>query len=308
MRKDAAAHGPIGTVALFSPGDMGHAVGAVLIARGLRVVASLEGRSTLTRERAERSGFKDLGSVEAAIAEADLVLSIMPPSEAEAFAATVAESIAKQDHKPSFADCNAVSPATALRMQQAIEASGASFIDASIIGPPPGRSPSGPRFYASGARADLLQALHGETPAGAIDVRVIGKQVGRASGLKMVYAGLTKGTMTLHAAVLIAAQRMGLFPELSAELESSQKDVWARMAVLPFLPADAERWIGEMNEIEDSLRAVGAPGGFHEAAAEIFRIMAATPFASETRESLDRSRTLEEAVRAFAAQIEDDPA
>ena len=159
------------TVALFSPGDMGHAVGAVLVARDLRVVTSLAGRSQVTRDRAGRAGFEDLGSIEAAVAEADLVLSIMPPSEAEAFAERVAEIVAGQQRKPSFADCNAVSPATALRMQAAIESSGASFIDAGIIGGAPGKSPSGPRFYASGAHAELLQALHGETSAGAIDGR-----------------------------------------------------------------------------------------------------------------------------------------
>lgn len=296
----------IEAVALFSPGDMGHAVGAVIVQRGMRVVSALAGRSELTRERAKRAGFEDSGSLEGALADADLVLSIMPPSEAEGFAAQVAERLKAQTRKPVFADCNAVAPATAKRMAAAIEAAGAAFIDAGIIGGRPGESPGGPRFYASGPEAERLLAIHGESEAGAIDVRVIGKEVGRASGIKMAYAGLTKGTMTLQAAVLIAAQRMGLLPELSAELQASQSEAWARMGVLPFLPADAGRWIGEMNEIEAAFRDVGAPGGFHEAAAEIFRIMAATPYASETRETLDRSRTLEEAVRTFAAQLGDE--
>lgn len=288
------------TVALFSPGDMGHAVGAVCVQRGLRVVTSLAGRSEFTRSRAERAGIADAGTVEAAIAEADLVLSIMPPSEAEAFAEQVAGLVAKLDSKPSFADCNAVSPETAKRMQRAIEASGADFIDAGIIGPAPGKSPAGPRFYASGVHADRLQAIDGESERGKIAVRLLGDEVGRASGLKMVYAGLTKGTMTLHAAVLITAQRLGLLSDLSAELQSSQAQAWGRMALLPFLPADAERWIGEMEEIAETFRAVGAPGGFHEAAAEVFRIMAESPFASETRETLDRSRSVEETIAVFA--------
>lgn len=62
------------TVALFSPGDMGHAVGAVLTQRGLRVVCALAGRSEITRDRARRSGLEDLGQLEAAVAEADLVV------------------------------------------------------------------------------------------------------------------------------------------------------------------------------------------------------------------------------------------
>ena len=35
----------LSTVALLSPGDMGHAVGAVLVANGLEVITCLEGRS-----------------------------------------------------------------------------------------------------------------------------------------------------------------------------------------------------------------------------------------------------------------------
>ena len=42
------------------------------------------------------------------------------------------------------------------------------------------------------------------------------------------------------------------------------------------------------------------PAGFREAAEEMFRRLAATPFASETRESLDRGRTLEQTLRTLA--------
>ena len=44
------------TVALLSPGDMGHSVGAVLVANDLRVISCLEGRSERTRGLAEKAG------------------------------------------------------------------------------------------------------------------------------------------------------------------------------------------------------------------------------------------------------------
>jgi 3-hydroxyisobutyrate dehydrogenase-like beta-hydroxyacid dehydrogenase len=289
-----------GRIALFSAGDMGHAVGAVCVERGLEVATALAGRSDATRHRAQRAGIEDAGSLEGALAGADLILSIMPPARAEAFAEGAAEWIAGQNAKPHFADCNAVSPETARRMQQKLEAAGAHFIDAGIVGPPPGRSPQGPRFYASGVHAAQLKAIEGSSERGSIRVQLLGDEVGKASGLKMVYAGLTKGTMTLHAAVLVTAQRLGLLGDLSAELQDSQPEAWKRMGILPFLPADAERWVGEMEQIAETFRSAGAPGGFHDGAADIFRIMAETPFASETRETLDRSRSLEEAIEAFA--------
>ena len=54
------------------------------------------------------------------------------------------------------------------------------------------------------------------------------------------------------------------------------------------------------NEAFASAANTAFPDGFHRGAAEIFRLLAATPFASETRESLDTSRTLEQAVQVFA--------
>lgn len=41
-------------VAILSPGDMGHAVGAFLAGRGFRVITALDGRSELTHESRER--------------------------------------------------------------------------------------------------------------------------------------------------------------------------------------------------------------------------------------------------------------
>ena len=68
------------TIAILSPGDMGHAVGRTLSEKGLRVVTCLEGRSTRTRGLAEAAGLIDLPSLAAMVTETDLVLSIMPPT------------------------------------------------------------------------------------------------------------------------------------------------------------------------------------------------------------------------------------
>ena len=48
----------------------------------------------------------------------------------------------------------------------------------------------------------------------------------------------------------------------------------------------------------------GVTPGYHEGAAAIFRILAQTPFAAETRATLDPNRTMEETVRAAAKFLE----
>lgn len=287
------------TIAILSPGDMGHAIGQSLTRRGHRVLAALEGRSRETRDRAERAGFEDAGTLDAVVDAADWILSILPPAAAEPLARDVAAAMVRCERHPAYADCNAIAPSTAKRIETLIGGANGSFVDAGIIGGPPGRSPLATRIYASGSGASGLAFL-GEEAENEIELRVVGSDVGHASGLKMAYAGLTKGTMTLHTAVLVAAQRLGLFEDLARELSESQPQAWARMGVIPFLPADAGRWIGEMQEIATTFREAGVSDEFHRGAKEIFELMTETPFASETRETLDRSRTLREAVEAFA--------
>ena len=294
------------TVAVQSPGDMGHAIGAVLRARGFRVISSLAGRSAETRARAERSAIEDAGDLDALVGAADLVLSIMPPAAAFGFARDAAAAMVRAGRSPLFADCNAIAPETSERIQTQVEAAGAAYVDGGLIGAPPAPGRPGTRLYLSGPKAAELEALGGSSDAGTLDVRTVGDEVGRASGLKMVYAGLTKGTMTLQTAVLVTAERLGLLHELAAELQESQGPAWQRMARIPFLPADAGRWIGEMREIAATFRAAGVTSGFHEGAEAMFRLMAGTPFARETRDTLDRSRTLEQAIRVFAEQLEEE--
>jgi hypothetical protein len=58
-----------------------------------------------------------------------------------------------------------------------------------------------------------------------------------------------------------------------------------------------------MEEIAATFGAAGLPENFHLAAAEIFRLLATTPLAEETRETADSGRTLDEALRSFVEAL-----
>jgi hypothetical protein len=61
-----------------------------------------------------------------------------------------------------------------------------------------------------------------------------------------------------------------------------------------------------MEEIAATFAEAGLPSGFHDAAADIFRLLARTQFAGETRETIKRDRTLDQAIRAYAELIGSD--
>ena len=289
---------PIKTIAILSPGDMGHAVGRALGEHGHDVITCLSGRSERTRTLAQQGNIRDVPSMQDLVREADLVMSILVPAEAVNVARAVSDAIRDAEADTYFADCNATSPQTAETMDAIVTRAGGRFIDGSIIGGPPGRG-APPRLYVSGPDAHVMSELDGK----GIVVRPIGDAIGRASGIKMCYAAMTKGTSALHVALLTAAEALGLSEELAAELSSSQPQAYQRMETqLPSLPANAFRWIGEMEEIAATFDHVGVTPGFHQGAAEVFRLLSQTPFAKEAPETVDRDRTLAETIAA-AAQL-----
>ncbi len=286
-------------IGVMSPGDMGHGVGRALRESGRRVLTNLTGRSERTRSLAAEAGLEDAGSLDVLMAEADLVLSIMPPAAAENFAEEAAAAMAAAGRRPPYADMNAIAPATSAAIGGIITGAGAPYIDGGIIGRSPGKG-APPRLYVSGPDAEPLEQLTTETMLW----RFVSPEAGRASTLKMLYAGLNKGTWALQATMAIAAERYGLFDAFMGEVSDSNPRRAEEMeAWIGFLAADAQRWHPEMVEIAETLAAVDAPVGFHRGAEELFRLLADTPLAKETRETWDRGRSMQESVRIFAETL-----
>jgi 3-hydroxyisobutyrate dehydrogenase-like beta-hydroxyacid dehydrogenase len=288
------------TITVIGLGDMGSAVGAALVQAGYAVVTPGAARSPASRERAARAGVEDVGTVAAAVARAELVLSIVPPAAAERVAADVAEATTSTHARPAFADCNAVAPATARSIAQRIAAAGASCVDVGIVGRAPRAGGERTRFYVSGSQRAAVLGLDVPT----IERLDMGPEIGAASALKMSYAALTKGTDALHTAILLAAERLGVRAALMRELEASQAPSLARMrARVPFLAATAARFAPEMAEIAATFDAVGVTPAFHQGAAWLYALLATTPLARETRATLPAERSLDAALEVFAAAL-----
>lgn len=286
-------------IGIVGSGDMGHAVGRTLKAGGRRVLTPLAGRSERSRRLAEAAGIEDAGGLDGLVGAAGLVMSIVPPAAALDVARGVAAAMDARGRRPHFVDCNAVSPMTMAEIARIVGAGGATVTDCGIVGAAP--RPGGPatRFYVAGRQAGALMALDGN----GLTVKPLGAEIGRASALKMAYAGINRGALGLYAASLIAAERLGLTNELLAELAASQKAIHERIqAAVPWLATDAERWIREMEEIAATFASVGVTPRYHEGAADLYRLLAASPLSAETRETADRSRKLEDALRLFAAR------
>lgn len=284
------------TVGILSPGDMGHTVGEVLCQNGLRVVTCLDGRSPRTHQLAQKAGITDLTTYHRLITEADLLLSIMVPAQADAAAAVVAKTLQKVDTELTYVDCNAIAPQTVRKIGETITYAGGNFVDASIIGPPP-RTPGATRFYASGPEVTPFSELN----KFGLDVRFLGEEVGLASAIKMCYASLTKGLTALCTELLTAAELLGVSDALADEFQLSQSALYERMERgLPGMPTKAKRWIGEMEEISDTFADVGLTPNILTGAADMYRLVSSTHLADLSPEARDQFPTLNELITTLA--------
>ena len=282
------------TVAILSPGDMGSGVGFALGQNDIDVITCLRGRSNRTRQLAADAHFRDIPTLGLLVEQADLILSILVPDQAVTVAQQVAAAMRSSGKHALYADCNAVSPQTTRKIESIITEAGGQYVDGGIIGGSPTRG-TPPRFYVSGEHTDVVSELDGK----GITVKPIGEEVGRASGIKMCYAALTKGTSTLQAALLSAAESMNLTDELIAEFEFSQPAALKQISNgISRLPPNAHRWIGEMLEIASTFDHLGVTPSFHQGAAEMYRLLSRTPYASETPENADKSRSTRDTIRA----------
>lgn len=261
-------------VGILHPGEMGASIAAAIASTGRRVGWASQGRSGDTRARAERAGLEDFGTIERLCAACGVIVSVCPPDAAEEIALVALAA----GFRGRYLDANAVAPQRSLRIAEAAARAGATFVDGSIIGPPAWK-PATTRIYLSGEAArETAELFSGST----VEALVVEGGAGKASAVKMCYAAYSKGTTALLSAILSAADGLGVTEVLRSEW-SMDDESFAERATAKVRGSARKAWrfAGEMEEIAATFDETGLPGGFHRAAAEIFRRLAGFKAAEE---------------------------
>jgi hypothetical protein len=125
----------------------------------------------------------------------------------------------------------------------------------------------GTTLYLSGPDARLVAS----SLASALRVRVLGEEVGMASGLKLAFAGLNKGLTALFLELACLAGQANLAdPLLAAWRDFYPETIAVLERVLPSYPRHARRRVQELAELERWLRELGHdPGLIGAARAEL---------------------------------------
>jgi putative dehydrogenase len=259
------------TVGVIAMGEMGSGVAKRLHEHGATVITSLAGRSAASAARAEKAGAIPVSTDDEFVKQSDFVLSIVPPGDAVGLAQRLAPAIKRAGRRIVYADCNAVSPQTADEIGSVLEGTGCIYVDAGIIGPPPGPN-SRTIFYASGPGANDFEKLS----ARGLSIRVMEGPNGAASAMKMSYAGITKGCTAIGSAMMLGATRGGTADALLQELIESQPMLlnWMR-GFVSRMPPKAYRWVAEMEEIAAFAGDDPASRRIYEGMAQLYTHLAA---------------------------------
>ncbi len=248
-------------IGLIHPGAMGASVGAAARRNQHTVLWASAGRSASTHARARRAQLEDAGTVSELVNASEIVLSVCPPDAAE----DVAKEVAHLGFSGVYVDCNAVSPDRTRAIQRIVEDAGAHYVDGGIVGGPAWTREARTRLYLSGPRAEEVAACFGGSP---LEAPVISDRIGAASAIKMGYAAYTKGTTALLTAILAVVEKEGVRVDLARQWGDAFTEQTVRRVCSN--TAKAWRFVAEMHEIAATFREAGLPGGFHEAAAEVY--------------------------------------
>ncbi len=251
---------------------MGSGIGGLLVRNGATVITSLEGRSPASAARISAAGITPASDMAEIAQTCPIVLSIVPPDQALAVAAQFVAAYGSATHRPLFADCNAIAPPTARKIDAAITAGNVRFLDAGIIGTAPSADYPGPKFYVSGPDAVEFEQL----AAFGLRVQALDGGIGAASALKMSYAGISKGLTGIGESMFESAKRSGVYDALIAELAESQAGAHAFfMRQLPKMPPKAYRWVAEMREIASFASDTPGAAMVYEGFAQLYAAIAA---------------------------------
>src|SRR3954471_16147279 len=121
-------------VGILYPGDMGAALGRVLTRRGVRCVTTLAGRGDETARRCREAGIAALDSFAGVVSEAGVVLSVVPPSAAEAIVDLYCRHAGLGPAGALFVDLTSTSPELMTSLAARLEERGFGFVDAAVNG------------------------------------------------------------------------------------------------------------------------------------------------------------------------------
>jgi 3-hydroxyisobutyrate dehydrogenase-like beta-hydroxyacid dehydrogenase len=246
-------------IAMVGFGEAGSILGEELAAADREVVTydilldAPDSRGQMI-EKARRADVRTADSFDAAVGDADLVISAVTAASS----AAVAHSAGKVMHAGQiFLDINSCSPDTKRSNAAAVESSGAAYVEAAVMAPVPPQRLKVPMLLGGSRASDLAPVLR----ALGMNATFIATQIGVASAVKMCRSVVIKGLEALAVESMLAARRFGAEKEVLASLQGTFPQMGWQDKLPDYLISrvaeHGRRRAAEMREVAHTLEGVG---------------------------------------------------
>jgi len=246
-------------IAFIGFGEAGPAIAAGLHKAGVVDISAFDilqldpNRREEITARAAASGTALAESHAAAVAGRDVVISTVTCTDAVDAAKAVA---AHLQAGQVYLDVNSVSPVTKAKVHEAIRASGADFVEASIMSPIYPKRHASPMLLSGPAAPALIDLLG---PFG-MNLEDMGPEYGRAAATKMFRSIVFKGMEAILQECVVAADRYGVAEKVLASIGANYPELdWEKLAsyFVGRSVMHGVRRAHEMEEVAETLRDIG---------------------------------------------------
>ncbi|HEY0342623.1 MAG TPA: DUF1932 domain-containing protein [Steroidobacteraceae bacterium] len=246
-------------IAVVGFGEAGSILGAELAASGRDVVtydilldAPAARGPMLERARAARVQTAD--SLSAAVKDADLVISAVTAASSGEVAGRAGQVLRAGQ---IFLDINSCSPDTKRSNSQAVQSSGADYVEAAVMAPVPPQRLKVPMLLGGRRAAELAPVLSGL----GMNATCIASEIGVASAVKMCRSVVIKGLEALAVESMLAARRFGAEKQVLASLQGTFPGMGWQDKLPDYLISrvaeHGRRRAAEMREVAHTLEGVG---------------------------------------------------
>jgi 3-hydroxyisobutyrate dehydrogenase-like beta-hydroxyacid dehydrogenase len=246
-------------IAMVGFGEAGSILGEALVATGREVVTydilldASTSRGPLL-EKARRARVQTADSLKAVVNDADLVISAVTAASS----ADVARSAGKVMRAGQFfLDINSCSPATKIGNAEAVQSSGADYVEAAVMAPVPPQRLKVPMLLGGRRAAELAPVLR----ALGMSATFLSEEIGVASAVKMCRSVVIKGLEALALESMLAARRFGAEKEVLASLQGTFPEMGWQDKLPDYLVSrvaeHGRRRAAEMREVAHTLADVG---------------------------------------------------
>jgi 3-hydroxyisobutyrate dehydrogenase-like beta-hydroxyacid dehydrogenase len=251
-------------------GEAGSTIASGLRSAGIDRLFAYDIRTSSTdfgpaiERRAQDSRTALLESSAELVRSSDIVFSTVTSSSALDAASTASEVL---ERRHLYADLNSVSPAVKIEIDRIVRATGAAFVEAAVMAPVLPYGHTVPMLLGGAGAAAFAAAM---APFG-LRLQVLdGANVGSAAAVKMCRSIVVKGLEALLFECVMGASRFGADDLVWASLAETFPGIkWKELADYTSgrVVVHGERRAREMEEVADTLRAIGVDPIMAEATA-----------------------------------------